>query len=778
MKTAAEGYCKLAKIALLSTPPHLEIACVPASLPFKSLLVAFVLSSTAMPLLHAASKTPAHKELTIPDIFASGGITTAPPDGLVWSPDGTRLTYLDSSGDLVEVIGSTGQHSVLVSKAKLSSLTAKSGSEVDQDHRARYGQASYIWVPDSKHLLFNASGQLWYYTLANGTAIEVAQTGAGSGDDPKFSPDGKLLSYVRDRNLYVRHLEQPQIPAFALTTSKEETVLNGQVDWVYEEELDVRSNYFWSPDSKNIAYLQMYENAVPSYPITDWIPTHATVDQQRYPQPGDPNPAVRVGIVNAGSGKTVWIKVPLDVGNDYIPRFGWLSGKTVWIETLTRDHKHRTLYFADIANGMVKQALAEADEKFLDEDYDVTFNGDTFLWTSWRDGHTHIYKYGYDEHSPLTTEAKLEKQLTSGDFEVESVKGIDVPAKTVYYLSDEGDPREQQLWAVNLDGTGKRQVTTQPGSHAVVMSPNAKFFSDETSSMITPPKVSLCRNEKSCDTFWSAPSVAAYDLSEPEPLELKAADGKTTLYASLILPAGKAKKDSIPLIVNPYGGPHAQVVKNSWNGRGLLFDEVLAQHGYAVLHVDNRGMGGRGRDFAQAAYHDFGPVQLQDQLAAVDQVLATHKDLDPHQLGWWGWSWGGTFTLYAMSHSDRFSAGVSVAPVTDWRNYDSIYTERYMGLPSENPDGYRDDSVVNSAKDLKGRLLLVHGTGDDNVHMANSIQYIQKLIDADIPYDLQLYPRKTHSIAGPEARTHLYERILAQFEMYLGKNAPGQKAME
>jgi len=220
-------------------------------------------------------------------------------------------------------------------------------------------------------------------------------------------------------------------------------------------------------------------------------------------------------------------------------------------------------------------------------------------------------------------------------------------------------------------------------------------------------------------------------------------------------------------------------VRDAWTGaRGLLWDEVLAEHGYAVLHVDNRGMGGRGRDFAQAAYRNFGPVQLQDQLAAVDQVLATHSNLDPQQLGWWGWSWGGTFTLYALSHSDRFRAGVSVAPVTDWRNYDSIYTERYMGLPTENADGYRDNSVVNSAKDLKGRLLLVQGTGDDNVHMANAIQYVQRLIDADIPYDLQLYPRKTHSIAGPEARTHLYSRILAQFEMYLGKDAPGQEFLK
>jgi dipeptidyl-peptidase 4 len=234
------------------------------------------------------------------------------------------------------------------------------------------------------------------------------------------------------------------------------------------------------------------------------------------------------------------------------------------------------------------------------------------------------------------------------------------------------------------------------------------------------------------------------------------------------LPAGETAPASVPLIVNPYGGPGAQTVQNGWGStQNRMWDELLLQHGFAVLHLDNRGMGGRGRDFEQAAYHNFGPVQLADQLAALDQVLAKYPQLDTKRLGWWGWSWGGTFTLNAMSHSDRFRAGVSVAPVTDWRNYDSIYTERYMGLPSENADAYRDQSVVNSVGNLKGHLLLVQGTGDDNVHFANSIQYIQKLIDVDIPYDFQVYPRKTHSIAGPEARTHLFHRILAHFETYL-----------
>ena len=206
---------------------------------------------------------------------------------------------------------------------------------------------------------------------------------------------------------------------------------------------------------------------------------------------------------------------------------------------------------------------------------------------------------------------------------------------------------------------------------------------------------------------------------------------------------------------------------NRWDD-GLLFDELLAEHGFAVLHADNRGTGMRGRAFAQAAYHNFGPVQLEDQLTVLDAALAKYPQLDPKRLGWWGWSWGGTFTLYAMTHSDRFRAGVAVAPVTDWRNYDSIYTERYLGLPVAGPDGVsRGFSVVNSAANLKGRLLLVHGTGDDNVHFENTVQFIQKLIEAQIPYDLQIYPRKTHSIAGPDVRTMLYNRILSQFEQYL-----------
>jgi dipeptidyl-peptidase-4 len=239
-----------------------------------------------------------------------------------------------------------------------------------------------------------------------------------------------------------------------------------------------------------------------------------------------------------------------------------------------------------------------------------------------------------------------------------------------------------------------------------------------------------------------------------------------------MLPQGHQAAHSVPLIVNPYGGPAVGTATDSWGGKNFFWDELLTEHGFAVLHVDNRGMGGRGRAFEQVCYHNFGPPELADQLASIDQVLAKYPQLDPHRLGWWGWSWGGTFTLYALSHSDRFRVGVSVAPVTDWRNYDSIYTERYMGLPSNDAANYQADSVQNSAANIHGHLLIAGGTGDDNVHLANTIQYIQKLIDAGVPYDYNLFPRKTHSIAGPTARTELFQRILAEFEMYLKPAQP------
>jgi dipeptidyl-peptidase 4 len=712
----------------------------------------------------AADSAVPTKPVTIEQIYPMYQ-AAQPPQGIAWSPDGTRLSYIADNGDLVAVLGGTGTVEVLVDHDKMKAFNPPITSEHDLNNRTRYKEATYSWLPDSKHLLFDSNGQLWFFDLATKTGLEIATTGAGSGDDPKFSPDGTYLSYVRDHNIYVHKLKDSSAPA-RVTDSQADTTLDGEVDWVYEEELEVRSNYFWAPDSRHLAYLQMNETSVPEYPIEDWIPTHATVDRQRYPQPGDPNPTVRVGVVGANGGRTKWINLPLEAGNDYIPRFGWLNSKTLWIETLTRDHKKLTVYFADLSTDELKPVLTTKDDKFLDDSYDLIFFASNLLLTSWRDGHNHIYLYSFDGGNPLTGGANLVKQLTGGNYEVADIVGINEVAHTVYYLSNEGDPRQQQIWVVGLDGQGKHQVSQSGEWHEPVFSPNTNFFADTVSSTTTPPVLDLCRRGADCKTIWKAPALDVA-ITPPVDVEWKAADGATTLYGKLMLPAGRTEAASVPLILNPYGGPHAQMVTGKFGPRSLLFDQVLVQSGFAVLHMDNRGMGGRGRDFAQAAYHDFGPVQLGDQIAALDQTLHAYPQLDSRRLGWWGWSWGGTFTLYALTHSDRFRAGVAGAPVTDWQDYDSIYTERYLGLPAANTDTYRDDSVVNSAANLKGRLLLIQGTGDDNVHMENSIQFIQQLIDADLPYDLQLYPRKTHGINGAEATAHLFSRILEHFQIYL-----------
>jgi dipeptidyl-peptidase-4 len=611
--------------------------------------------------------------------------------------------------------------------------------------------------------MFDSNGRLWIYDLHNGTGVQIGFAGVASGDDPKFSPNGEYVSFVRDHGLSVVPLKVAGTPTVSVAPPPGPTTLNGEVDWVYEEELETRSNYFWSPDSKNLAYLQMNETSVPQYPIEDWIPTHATVNQQRYPQPGDLNPDVRVGVVAAHGGKTEWIKLPIQAGQDYIPRFGWVDPKTLWIETVTRDHKHRDLYFADLATGQTHSALQLTDDKFLDDNYDISVGFGTIVLTNWTDGHNHVYLYRYDQANP--TVATLDRQLTKGEFDVAEVARVDHQAKLVDFTSNEGSPLEQQLWQAGFDGQ-RKQLSSGAGTHAGNFAPAGEAFVDRQSTRLEPPTLRLCEAPGKCNVFWATKALEPYHLRAPEQLTVKAHDG-STLYGTLLLPEGTSSPASVPLIVNPYGGPGPQTVSNRWGGDSLLFDELLAQHGFAVLHADNRGSGMRGRDFAQAAYHNFGPVQLEDQLTVVDAVLAQYPQLDSKRLGWWGWSWGGTFTLYSMTHSDRFRAGVAVAPVTDWRNYDSIYTERYMSQPAEFPSGYKDFSVVNSAANLKGRLLLVQGTGDDNVHMENSVQFIQKLIEAELTYDLQIYPRKTHSIAGPDVRTHLYNRILAQFEQYL-----------
>ncbi len=722
--------------------------------------------------LHAQQPSP----WTVHDIYYGSGKPAGPPapSKTDWSPDGKLFSYRAPDGSLSAISLETGKSAVLTPAAKLAAIAARPVNEKDRDHRARYAQKPYFWSPDGSAVLFDEDGTLWLDTLKTGEVRRIGDTGQGSGDDVQWSPDGRLLSYLHDGNLYAL---VPGGKPVALTADTDKNLRNGEVDWVYLEELKARSNYSWAPDSKHLAYIQMDETKVPAYPLTDWIPTHAVVDEQKYPQPGDANLSVRGGGVAAEGGPTRWIALPaaeVRPNQDYIPRAGWLDAQTVWVEILRRDHKHLDIWFADAASGEAHRALALTDAKFFDENYDLNFTlPGHLLLRSWRTGYTHLDHYTYAQTNHGAGGLKLAGQLEEGPYEVTDLETV-VPGGpgggTVYYTSKEGSPNGQQVWSVGLDGTGKRRLSEAPGTHKAAFAGGKPSFTDSHSDLRTPPSLDLCRvgaGAPVCTQLWKDNSAAGHAARAPELLTLKAADGSTSLYATLLMPEGASAPASVPLITNPYGGPGVATVGDSWGGQGLYFDQLLTEHGYAVLHVDNRGMGGRGRAFEQVAYRDFGKVQLADQLAALDQVLARYPQLDKDRLGWWGWSWGGTFTLNALTHSTRFRAGVSVAPVTDFRDYDSIYTERYLGLPAAEAGVYDASAALGSAARLHGRLLLIHGTGDDNVHIENTVQFTQKLIDNDLAYDLQLYPRKTHSIAGKEARTQLFERILDHWDRYL-----------
>ena len=720
----------------------------------------------------ASAQTAPTKPLTIESLYQPGGLAGRGPETVEWSPDGTRLSFVQrdeksDKGELWYMDVSTGEKKVLVSAAKLASLDPdvnKVKNEREKERLTRYHVAAYLWAPDSKHLLFDSRGQLWLYDLGTETAVQFTSAPDPSGD-PKFSPDGKHVSYLRKHNLYVRPAaggDEKQ-----LTKDGSDDILNGDIDWVYAEELAVRSNYFWSPDNKEIVFMRMDESKVPTYPITDWMPTHPTVDQQKYPKVGDPNPVVKLGVTDAERDKVEWLSLPSDE-NTYIPRFGWVRDGVVWAEVLNRTEDKLDLYFVDAKSGKSKIVLTEETPgAWIDfEHVEVKFlkSGGQFLWPSWRDGNMHIYLYSFDKANPMAADAKLDRQLEKGDYEVLGIEGADEAAGTVFFEANKDDPRQEHIYSVKMDGSDFKDLTPEEGLHFGNFSDDGKHYSQTFMGPQTPPVQSVCAVGGSCNPLWKAKDVITeYGIRAPKYLEFKADDG-TMLYGRLLLPPDGTVSGKIPVIINIYGGPAAQMVTK---GMPSAFDEILARKGFAIFAVDNRGTPGRDRKFQTAIRHEFGAIELKDQLTALDQLLAQYPQLDKDRVAIWGWSNGGSMTLYAMTHSDRFHAGVAVAPVTNQANYDSIYTERYMGLLKDDKEGYEMSDVTKAADKLHGALLLVHGTSDDNVHFQNSIQMINALINSGKQFRLMIYPNKTHSIAGKDARVHLFNMITEHFEREL-----------
>lgn len=581
-----------------------------------------------------------------------------------------------------------------------------------------------------------------------------------------FSPDGQLIAYVRSNNIFVYDIKTKTEKA--ITTDGTETLLNGTLNWVYWEEVFGRRDvaYWWSNDSKAIAYLQTDESQVSVMYYSDFKPAVPNVIKQRYPKTGGTNPVVKVGVAEIENAKTTW----LDFANnpyEYIIRVNWLPGSNqVSVETMNRMQDELDLFFADRTNGKVKLILKETDPCWVNVSDDLYFikDGKEFFWVSERSGYAHIYRF--------SNEGKLINQVTKGDWAVvasggsafwvrKSISAIDEKNGIIYFTAQEKSATEKYLYSIKFDGTGMKRISKEEGTHAINFSPDAKYYLDTYSNIKTPPVLSLYKsNGKLVKQIagYDADKLAALDLQRPEQFTIPARDG-FPLTAEIMKPKDFDPNKKYPLIIYVYGGPSAPQVLNKWRG-SIYYDQVLLDNGFLVALIDPRISAAISKKLENLIDRNFGgEVELND---LVDGVKWFKKQayIDSSRVGVWGWSGGGTFTLNAMTHSQEFKAGIAVAAVTDWHFYDSKFAESVMKTPEVNPVGYDKTSLVKSAKTLHGRLMIVHGTYDDNVHIQNAYAFMDELIKANIMFDLMVYPMRQHGISDRPAQIHLYNRML------------------
>lgn len=577
-----------------------------------------------------------------------------------------------------------------------------------------------------------------------------------------LSPDGKWVSFIRRNDLYV--LERLTRREIRLTEGATETLLNGPFSWVYWEELydHAAVPYQWSPDSTAVAYLQSDDTSVPLSAYVNYNPLTPEVVYQRYPKPGQPNPKVRLGIVEVASSKTTW----MDCGEyEYLARFNWLpNSDEIAVQTLNRRQSDLRLLIADRATGRSREILKEHQPTWINLNNTLRFlkDGKRFIWASERDGHQHLYLY--------ETSGRLSNRLTQGEFMVVSgvlatlnngLAGVDERSGWVYFISNQVALQERHLFRVRLDGTKMEQLSRGDGIHYARFSPSMKYFFEYFSRSAEPASLYLCRadGQRIATMAESAKSeIEGLDLSQPEFMTFRTEDG-IELPAMITRPPRFDPTKKYPVIMNVYGGPSAQTVVDAWSS-GQFWGQFLAQQGYIVCVLDVRaGMSDSKATQASVYRRAYGMQNVLDILAGV-KGLMNLPYVDSKRLGLWGWSGGGCTTLYTMTHSDVFKAAIAVAPVSDWRFYDSIYTERYQGTPEDNASGYEETSSVKAALNLKGRLLIVHGTYDDNVLPQNTYAFINKLIEGQIPFDLMIYPWRKHGISDLPATRDLYRRML------------------
>jgi dipeptidyl-peptidase-4 len=692
------------------------------------------------------------KPVTIDAITTERKVTGFAP--IQWAPEGKRFAWLEEKALWCYDVAS-GRRKLLVALSDLEAKAVKpSAADTFDWQNRRVTEQAFSWSHSGKEILIAAEGDLFLLHVDSAKWDQLTAT-IESERDAKLSPDGRFVSFRREHDLYSLAIASGKV--VRLTHDGSETLWNGELDWVYPEELELGTAYWWSPDAKSIAFLQFDIQREPIFPQVDSLALRAVAEPERYPQAGDPNADVRVGIVPATGGETRW----MDLGeprDNLLARLAWLpDSRAVAIEKFNRIQNRLDLLIADTITGSARTVVHEQDPYWINVNNDLQFlkDGKCFLWGSEQDGFHHLYLY--------SVEGKRLQQLTAGDWQVDSVAGVDEAAREIYFTSTEQSPIERQLYAVELDGKHRRRISTEAGMHAISLSPDCRYYLDTASSLSSPPRRTVHRVDGAEIAVFGEPDRTEsdeYDILPTEIHKLKAADG-ALLYARLIKPAGFAPGNKYPVIVVVYGGPGVQTVHDAWPALG--WDQVLAHRGFAVWQLDGRGSIGRGHRWESVIFRNMGEHELEDQKLGV-QYLASLGFVDTSRMGVFGWSYGGYMTLYTLTHAPGlFRAGIAGAPVTHWRNYDTIYTERYMGLPAENAAAYERASALTNAADLSGRLLLVHNLEDDNVHFQNTVQMINALERAGKTFEMMLYSQKSHGVTGA-LRKHLYETLTDFFE--------------
>ncbi|GAB3705276.1 S9 family peptidase [Spirosoma flavus] len=584
-----------------------------------------------------------------------------------------------------------------------------------------------------------------------------------------FSPDGKRVAFVRDNNLFAVELATGKETKLT-TDGKRNAVINGGADWVYEEEFSMARAFEWSPDSRKVAWIRFDESRVPEYDMQLWGGLYPVEYRFKYPKAGEANSIVTVWMADVVTGKKVMAQTGKET-DIYLPRIQWTKNSNLLsIRRMNRLQNKLDLLHANATTGQTTNVLTETSATYVDLEFtdDLTYlkDGKSFIWSSERSGYKHLYLYDLS--------GKLIRPITSGEFEVANVAGIDEKNGTIFFTSTEPSPLERHLYRIGLDGKNKERLTQKAGTYTTTFSPDFSYYLLYHTSANSPVTVSL-RDTKSTNDLRVLEAneslknqLATYQIAQKKFFQTKAADG-TPLNGWMIRPADfdstGAKK--YPVLMFVYGGPGSQTVKNDWDSRDFFWYQTLVQKGYVIVSVDGRGTGARGTAFRNVTYAQLGKLETEDQIA-VARNLKTLRYVDPNRVGIWGWSYGGYMTALCMTiGADVFKAGISVSPVTNWRYYDSIYTERYLKRPQENASGYDDNSPVTHASKLRGPFLLIHGTGDDNVHFQNSIAFENALIEAGKQFQSFYYPNRNHGIYGGNTRLHLYTMMTEFIEKNL-----------